>query len=402
MYGITLILILAVMGGMIAFIGDRLGTKVGKKKISLFGMRPKHTSILMTVITGIFIVTATMGVMTITSQDVRTALFGMEKLKAELVSLNLEAQAKNAELDKARIALADKNKEIATLDKSIAETQAKLAAIGLEMQSVMAERDRISQELADTSERYEAVQAKFVQAEEAVAKLEANKKGLETDLASLNEITARLQKGLANVREGQVIYQAGEIVDSAILPGGKPLADSRQALGNFLLAANENILERLKVADKQLMVLWVAQADYEQAAATLSNTDGNQVVRVIASGNIVYGEPVIARLELYPNKLIFAKGAVIYQEQVDAVAGSQQSEAAVMAILTKVNELAVNAGMLADPLAGTVGALRAADVIEASQAVTRSKGPTRITITAKNDIYTAGPLEVAIRVNMVQ
>ena len=401
MYGIALILILAVMGGAIAFIGDRLGTKVGKKKISLFGMRPRHTSMLMTVITGIFIVTATLGVMTATSKDVRTALFGMEKLKAELVSLSLEAQAKNAELDKARAALEDKNKEVTALDKSIAETQAKLQAVDAELQSVTAERDRISQELADASERYEAAQAKLLEAQEAVEQLEANKKTLEADLASLNEITAQLRKGLATVREGQVIYQAGEVVGSAVLSAGKPLTDAKQVLGGFLVATNASVLERLNIADKQLMVLWVSQIDFDQMAAVLSGAETDQVVRVVASGNIVYGEPVIARLEHYPNKLIYEKDTVIYQEQV-TVDNSKQSETAVMSVLAKVNELAVKAGMLPDPLAGTVGSLRAADVFEASQAVMRVRGPVRIAVTAKNDIYTAGPLEVAIRISAVQ
>ncbi|HBS58399.1 MAG TPA: DUF3084 domain-containing protein, partial [Firmicutes bacterium] len=43
MFGISLIAVLAVMGGMIAYIGDKIGTKVGKRKLSVFGLRPKHT-----------------------------------------------------------------------------------------------------------------------------------------------------------------------------------------------------------------------------------------------------------------------------------------------------------------------------------------------------------------------
>ena len=80
MYGVLLILVLVVTGGAIAFIGDRLGSKVGKKKLSLFGLRPRHTSIIVTIVTGILITTTTLGVMAAVSENVRTALFGMEKL----------------------------------------------------------------------------------------------------------------------------------------------------------------------------------------------------------------------------------------------------------------------------------------------------------------------------------
>ena len=61
---------LVVIGGIIAFIGDRIGMKVGKKRLSIFGLRPKHTSMLITVITGIVVAATSVLVMSIVSQDV--------------------------------------------------------------------------------------------------------------------------------------------------------------------------------------------------------------------------------------------------------------------------------------------------------------------------------------------
>ena len=63
MSGISLITVLVITGGIIAFIGDRLGTKIGKKRLSIFGLRPRHTSIIITIFTGIVITTLTFGVM---------------------------------------------------------------------------------------------------------------------------------------------------------------------------------------------------------------------------------------------------------------------------------------------------------------------------------------------------
>lgn len=90
MFGLRLILILAVVGGLIAFIGDKLGSKIGKKKLSVFGLRPYHTSVLMTVITGILIASITLVTMAVASDSARTAMFGMEKLQNELAALNRE------------------------------------------------------------------------------------------------------------------------------------------------------------------------------------------------------------------------------------------------------------------------------------------------------------------------
>ena len=90
MYGVVLIFVLIITGGAIAFIGDRLGTKVGKKKMSIFGLRPRHTSILVTIVTGVMITTTTLGVMSIMSENVRTALFGMEKLNRSMQQAKTE------------------------------------------------------------------------------------------------------------------------------------------------------------------------------------------------------------------------------------------------------------------------------------------------------------------------
>ena len=98
MYGVFLILVLVITGGAIAFIGDRLGSKIGKKRLSLFGLRPRHTSIIITILTGICITTLTFGVMAAASENVRTALFGMEKLNQSMRDTQSKLTAASGEL----------------------------------------------------------------------------------------------------------------------------------------------------------------------------------------------------------------------------------------------------------------------------------------------------------------
>lgn len=95
MLGIVLILVLALMGGLIAYLGDKLGSKIGKKRLSLFGLRPHDTSVLMTIISGILVAAMTMGVLTVSSKEVRTALFGMKKLQEELQTLTASVMRQN-------------------------------------------------------------------------------------------------------------------------------------------------------------------------------------------------------------------------------------------------------------------------------------------------------------------
>ena len=86
MEGIYLIVVMIITGGAIAFIGDKLGTKVGKKRLSIFGLRPRHTSMIITVVTGGLITALSIGFMALISQNVRTALFGMDELRQTMNS----------------------------------------------------------------------------------------------------------------------------------------------------------------------------------------------------------------------------------------------------------------------------------------------------------------------------
>jgi uncharacterized protein (DUF3084 family) len=89
-YGVILVIVLIVSGGLIAVIGDRIGMKVGRKKLSLFGLRPKHTSMIVTVTTGILIATATLLVLSVSSRNVRLALFHMDEIRNRLKNTQAE------------------------------------------------------------------------------------------------------------------------------------------------------------------------------------------------------------------------------------------------------------------------------------------------------------------------
>ena len=76
MVGIRLIIIMAIVGGLIAYLADKMGSKIGKKRMSVFGLRPKHTSILLTVLGGTIIAVLTISVMAIASQSARFVWHG--------------------------------------------------------------------------------------------------------------------------------------------------------------------------------------------------------------------------------------------------------------------------------------------------------------------------------------
>ena len=68
------ILVLAIfvaVCGFIAYFGDLLGRRMGKRRLTLFGLRPRYTAILVTSLTGMLIAVFAIGIMALVSQRVR-------------------------------------------------------------------------------------------------------------------------------------------------------------------------------------------------------------------------------------------------------------------------------------------------------------------------------------------
>ncbi|MBI2266080.1 MAG: DUF3084 domain-containing protein [Armatimonadetes bacterium] len=91
--GIISILILVVMGGVIAYVGDNVGRRFGRKKLTIFRLRPRYTSMIFTIAFGMLISLATVIILSLVSLEARTALFGMRKLKEERASLERQVEA---------------------------------------------------------------------------------------------------------------------------------------------------------------------------------------------------------------------------------------------------------------------------------------------------------------------
>ena len=95
-----LIVFLILLGGLIAPFGDLLGTKIGKARFSILKLRPKKTATIVTVITGGFISSISIGLLILVSAEFRQRLFvdipflqrTLDESKKALIPLQAERQ----------------------------------------------------------------------------------------------------------------------------------------------------------------------------------------------------------------------------------------------------------------------------------------------------------------------
>ena len=84
------ILLLLILGGILSTLGDRLGTKVGKARLSIFKLRPKSTAVLITVFTGSIISAISFATMVIFDRDLRVGLFQLEGIREKIIESEKE------------------------------------------------------------------------------------------------------------------------------------------------------------------------------------------------------------------------------------------------------------------------------------------------------------------------
>ncbi len=86
------ILLVLILGGILSTLGDRLGTRVGKARLSIFKLRPKSTAVLITVFTGSIISAISFATMVAFDRDLRVGLFQLEDIREKILESEKELQ----------------------------------------------------------------------------------------------------------------------------------------------------------------------------------------------------------------------------------------------------------------------------------------------------------------------
>ena len=383
MYGITLIFVLAVVGGVIAFIGDRLGTRIGKKKLSIFGLRPRHTAVIVTIFTGICITTVTFGIMAAVSENVRTALFGMDRLNAMIAETRTALDSTSEELERTKSAQEKASDELKKSEEEITRLEG-------EQSDLRAESERLSV----------GNRALMMEKEGLISlngRLSGENEMLLSDIRTLGVRANELRENILNLREGNIVYQAGEIIASGTIPAGLSHDEIERGLAGIAQLGTRNISARLgeNHTDQDI---WIYGPEYDAAIRTIEESSVDMIVRIVAAGNLVRGDEIRASIELYPNRIIYHDGELIIARVYTPEGQGEAAEQAIMAFLREVNAAASAKGILPDPIRGTVGVIEGAEFYGLVQELGTHTDAVVISAYADGDTDAMGPLRLKFKI----
>ncbi len=349
----SLLIIILLIAGVIAFIGDNIGMRVSKKRPTIFGLRPKYTTSFITVTTGIAIALSIMLILSYTSPTVNTALFGIKRLQRLLSSLSKEVEVKTKLLERRSRELLKAEEEEKLLNKQILE-------------------------------------------------LKEQRKKLLADVKELREITKRLQEGLSWVREGKIIFSTNEVIFQSVLKGSSNPKVVKKELASFLRQVGRiAYMKGARPFKGATQIAFVLREEFERAVKKMLKNGQSFGVRFVALRNTVKGEPVIGRFEIFPNRLIFKKGEVVLSRKVDGRLSRTKIEQELFSILKEVNRIGVKKGIVPDPYKHTVGSILASSFYETVSEIKAINGYARVDVLTLKDIYSIGPLMVEFRVRKI-
>jgi hypothetical protein len=93
------------LAGAVAYVGDRVGHQVGRRRLSLFGIRPRYTSTIVAIATGMVIALVVTLSAIFASQQVKTAFFKLSTINQQIAELQSRQRDLETKVNTGRLVL---------------------------------------------------------------------------------------------------------------------------------------------------------------------------------------------------------------------------------------------------------------------------------------------------------
>jgi len=302
--GWLLILALLVLGGVLSALGDNLGSKVGKARLSLMGMRPRRTAVVITVLTGSLISAISLGLMLLVSDRLRTGLFELDQLERRLRDGREALERSQRELQAAAQGQQEARNRLKDVEGQAAELRRELAPLMRQRGELEEERDRLNRDITAKD-----------------ADLQRNREELD-QLSSQISASARelqqLETKLIALRRGDVVISSGQPLEIAKVRIERA-QQAKPVIEALLRQTNLNIYQRVLPGESaERQILLVPRSDISKLEGILSEP-GDWVVSLISAANVLKGErQVVAFPDVRRNKQVVKAGQLLASTVLEA------------------------------------------------------------------------------------
>ncbi|MBD2482265.1 DUF3084 domain-containing protein [Planktothrix sp. FACHB-1365] len=260
--GIILVISILVLGGVIATVSDRLGTKVGKARLSLFNLRPRNTAMVVTIVTGSVLSALTLGILFASSKPLRRGVFQIDKIQTRLNDARkdltrAEDERKRVETDlaKARVELKTAMDQLNAINQSLQTAQSQAFQTAEELQKTQSRLTELQKQLQGIQSEKTAMEDELARTENRLQQVFQQKQSLQAEISQLrterqNLIQQREQvKAQIKTRDREIAKRAQEMKqqDQEIEQQEKRITEQDK-----IIAKRESRLQELEIEQEKL------------------------------------------------------------------------------------------------------------------------------------------------------
>ena len=455
--GYVLILAMLVLGGIIATVGDRIGTKVGKARLSLFNLRPRQTATLVSIATGSVISASTLAILFGISSQLRTGVFELGRIQADLTSaedqlaqalaeqegVREDLQSASTERQRALARLREINQSLDEAVEQQAQTQAQLqgtrdqlAAVSdqaetlrrstdslraerdrlvqqqetiraqiTERDTVIAERDRAiadrDQSLADLDQTIHALDRSIAERDQAIAEREQRLADLQTRQSLIAQQVNDLERQYQGLFQGSIVLGRNQELLSGVVTIDNR-NEAREVVNQILAEANRRAIQTIAPGtplDQQAIAL--GSQEVERLIERLA-VGGDFVIRVLSAANYVIGEPCVVSgetpcirvfVDAGPNALIYPQGTLLSSVALETPTRTDQELVERMNVLLAATQFIASQNGVIDDKL-IITDDRTETLLRFLTAVQQETQPLDLQTVTLIDTYAAGPIRV--------
>lgn len=267
---LVFVALMILMTGIMAWAGDQLGRNLGKKRVKLGPLRPKHTAALLTALAGsggaLILVLILMAV----AEPVRVWIISGTQVKNDLDRTRKDLEAAQARLKESAAESININKKLLEQDQKLAKSIADGSKLTSDNQKLALTSTELRKQIADqqvkaakTLEEAKKAQAGLLKAEAEVKDLEKAADTIKKNNVDVAKENLRLTMANANLEQTAEDLKA---VRTKLEAETKDLKDSISRLQENFEATSEVQREQLRDAQR---LLDAAETELQRSGAVL-------------------------------------------------------------------------------------------------------------------------------------
>lgn len=185
------ILVFCLAGALVAYVADNLGRYLGKKRLSIFGLRPRHTGTLITTAAGFVIPLLTTVLLAASSQELRTILREGTNLISQRDQAEANLNAAKTNLTKVEKNLSSTQSMLAGTTKKVTEAERQAKTAVTQKQQAEAALKLLGEQTRSLRAQLEPLRAKIAVASQSLRAVQAKNAALQTKASELTRTNAQ-------------------------------------------------------------------------------------------------------------------------------------------------------------------------------------------------------------------